>query len=201
MASRGPDGANLAEMAARSPVGDTRGWLYNPELDEQNQYMDFHFRPEPVREQLQANYEKMAVIGMSHQYQSYSYTNNMQIGFELYMNRLMLLKQGAISSNRSARQNSEPGTVEGTRSNLEGASREMEWSRRYLEALLVPPVNYTGLVASAPPAVILSLPGVITMRCRLMVLSIEFMAVDIQGNLTELKAKVRFEEAPLNRIT
>jgi hypothetical protein len=205
MASNRPSGeSNLGDSAGRRQSDFARGSIYNPELPEDSQNLTFFFKPEPIREQLQANYDKMSVIGMSHQYQSYSFTNNMAIQFDLYMNSLMMTKEGFKGgTNRSINRNTtgENNEVETSQQTVTGASAEIEWSRRYLEALLVPPVNFTGLIGSSPPAVILSLPGIVTIRCRLMQLSVEFVSMDIHNNIKELKMKVKFEEAPLNRIT
>ena len=194
--SRRSDGANFGSLAGRDPVGDTRGWIRNLSTEED---MYFWFRPQPIKESIIAKYGKLSVIGMSHSYQTYENTSNVKINFDLYVNRLMLVKIGAQnvdSQNRTREGNEEAGLDD-----LRAFSDLIEQDRRYLESLQYPPQGVAGVIGSSPPACVLVLPGVCTIRCRLINLNIDFLDVDLEGNLKELRARVVFEEAPMARIT
>lgn len=193
----GPVGANLGAIAGREPVGDTRGWLRNLATQED---FSFWFRPQPVKQALRAHYDSMAVVGMSHEYQTYSHTGSDGFSFEVYVNRLLLVKAGAQAADAQNRQRG-AGNLEGGQSDLQAYSAMMEDGRRFLQALLYAPAGVTGVIGGSPPPCILVLPGVCTMRCRLQSLDFEFTDVDVEGFLKEFTASVSFQEAPMGRIT
>jgi hypothetical protein len=167
--------------------------LYDDDRAEFPDTLYFWFRPATVRENLSVVYEKMRVMGMSHQYQSYSHTENMNITFEIYANALMIL--GEISK-EAAR-----GSAEGSLNDLRLVSDMIEQDRRFLEALTLPYEIDGGAIGVETPPVILCIPGIVTARARVTNLSFEFVGSDINGNLTEYRAAITFEEAPLSRIT
>ncbi len=193
-----PSDNNLASIAGRSPSKEIKGWIRNMVLyeDESADYdhtLQFMFRPPSVREQMTAVYEKMRVMGMSHQYHSFSHTENLSVSFEIYVNALMGLKE--ITKTR------ERGYKEGGVNDMKLMSEQLELDRRFLEALLLPYEAPDGTIGAEPPPVILCIPGIVTMRARLMNLSILFQECDINGNIKAFAANVTFEEAPLSRIT
>ena len=193
--TREPTGTNLAGMAARDPVGDTRGWLSNTATDED---MFFWFRPAPIRVSGRAVYDTMDVIGMSHGYQTYRNTQNVRVSFELYVNRLMLVKLGAQqleATNRTPEGNPEAGLDD-----LRAYSDLIEQDRRFLEALQYPPQPVPGVLGSSPPVCHLYIPGVCTLRCRLEELDQTFVDCDLEGNIKEYRARCTFVEAPMARI-
>lgn len=194
--TRGPTGTNLAQLAAVEPVGDTRGWIRNLATEED---LNFWFRPDQVRESIRANYGELSVLGMSHSYQTYENTTNVSITFDLYVNRLMLVKRGA--SQVDAQNRTREGNPEAGLTDLRGYSDLMEQDRRYLQALLYSPATELGAIGASPPACILALPGVCTIRARLQTLDITHNDVDLEGNTKEYRARVTFDEAPMSRIT
>jgi len=187
-----------------------KGYVQNLALDQAGAMdftvvhpFQFWFRPEPIKKQISVNYDKMAPIGMSHSYHVYSSTDNISVTFELFVNRLMLLKEGAVSSTREQRQKAESrtGNAEGSVDQLAALTEQMEAGLRYLEALSVPPDIGYGIVGGSPPPCILCFPGILTFRARLMSLETDFTECDIYGSISEIRAKCTFEEAPLRRYT
>ena len=161
----------------------------------------FWFRPEPVREAISVAYNKMRVMGQSHQYHNYEGTDNVPITFELYVNRLMLLKAGAISTERSVRSSTRTGTIEGTLEDLQRLSWMIEEGKRYLQALCYSPEGSAGIIGNSPPPCLLVMPGILELRCRLMGADFNHTECDTKGNITEMRVRCTFEEAPLGRIT
>lgn len=159
---------------AGSTVGDT---------------LTFWFQPRPVREALRVAYGDSAVLGMSHVYRTYEYTSNATFAFEVYVNRIMLLADEEVLAALPDR-------------TWAGIAAYIEAGRRFLEALYYPPARPGNLpgIGNAPPACLLSLPGIATLRCRVVDLAIEFRDVDAAG-IKELAAQLTVEEAPLSRIT
>jgi len=206
-----PTGENFGTLAARSPMGDVKGFVRNLTIFDDNRpdfehTIAFWFRPGPVREQISAVYNKTNVIGMSHQYQNYSHTENSIFSFEIYWNSLMMLKEQARQRYASAksltgRNERITGQSEGSANDLKLLSDLIEQDRRFLEALMFPYETPIGAIGSSPSAAILSLPGVCTLRVRLINISASFQDFDVNGNIKELVMNCTFEEAPMSRIT
>jgi len=193
-----PTTPNLGSLAGQGVSVDAKGYVQNLQLadSDPNGYgdiLEFFFRPGPVSQRSRANYEKMRALGMSHSYQSYSGTENNEVSFEVYFHRLMMVKELTRGEARGAK--------EGSEGELEAVSGMIEESRRWLESLLLPPALDDGRIAEAPPACILCLPNVVTMRCRLMSLDWTFSQVDVYGRIVELRGAVTFEEAPISRVS
>lgn len=206
-----PNGTNLGDLASRAPDGDVKGYVRNLILyeDDQTEFTDtmtFMFRPPMVREQVSAVFDKTRVMGMSHQYQNYSHTENFTWTFEVYENALMMLKSLAqqnyktqASTIGSAQRT--VGSSEGSKNDIELISQMLEEDRRFLEALLLPYETPTGVIGGTTPPAILCIPGIVTARCRLLSLSWTAQDCDVNGNLKAWAAQVTFEEAPMARIT
>jgi hypothetical protein len=175
---------------------DIRGGIKNLSLDEDYQgsvfgnTFSFWFRPQPVREAIRVAYGDNSVLGMSHTYKTYENTGNASFNFELYANRIMMIGDKAVLDVAGG----------GTQADI---SRYIEQGRRFLEALAYPPERPGNLpgIGDAPPACLLSLPGIVMIRCRVMSVEITFENVDSRGNIKELRAQLSIEEAPLSRIT
>ncbi len=180
------------------PTGENRGYVRNLLLDEDKESLyaptlTFFFRPGDIRAALGASYGAMTVQGMSHQYKTYEYTDNQQFTFSVYYNALMMLKE---------RGHEDPlfGTAT-ARNTIEIMAEDIEWARRFMEALLYPGLTPTGTVGSETPNAILCIPGIVAMRCRLMGLGIDFLNNTALGAITELRLRTTWEEAPLSRVT
>lgn len=199
----------LEAIAGRAVSGDAKGFVQNMEIDDSYASdlglnihpFRFWFRPSPIRQSVKVNYESMSVIGMSHEYKTYRNTSNFLFPFELYVNRMMMIKDGAIPTTQKEREGQRTGNPEGGSDQLYALSQQIEAGRRYLEALSVPPATSYGVSGSSPPVCLLVIPGVVTMRARLIDLDINFTEFDISMNISELRAKVTFEEAPMSRFT
>lgn len=198
---------NLGSMASQRPKGAARGYVKNLLLDDDNESVfpsttEFWFRPSQARESVRASREQMSVIGMSHQYKPYSYTENMTISFQLYCNALMIAKE--IGKER-ALQNDEQGNriamAEGGRSDTQIISMMLEDQRRFLEALNYPGWTPAGTIGSELPKCILCLPGVVTMRCELNSLDILFKDEFVEGGIKEIVYDTVWEEKPMSRIS
>ncbi len=193
-----PTTPNLAGLAGQGVAVDAKGFILNEVLAESdpNNYGDtieFLFRPGPVTQRSAARYDELRAIGMSHAYQSYGGTDNNSFSFVIYFNRLMHLKTLTMGESRGFREGADGG--------LQAISGLIEEQRRWIESLLLPPALPDGRVLESPPACILCLPGVVSMRCRLMSVDWTFKQVDVQGRLVELTGSVQFQEAPQTRLT
>lgn len=187
---------------------DAKGWVKNLAMDEEmaedfglSHPFQFWFRPEPIRERLNVSYSKMGVLGMSHQYHVYQNTDNTSISFDLWVNRLVMLKEGMIDTERGVQQSGDVATQEDRDNLFFELSRQIEQGRKYLQALTVPPEQPSGIIGAAPTACLLVLPGILILRMRLMSLEFTHVDVDVRGNIIEMRARVTFEEAPVERFT
>lgn len=195
--SEKPNGRNLGILAGASPKYNyVKGWIRNLALYEGGtdfiDTLNLMFRPAQVGEQGAASYEKMRVMGMSHQYQSYSHTENAIYSFQIYENALMILK--TLSS-------PERGSREGSASSLKAIADILERDRRFIQALTLPYESPFAGISTSPAPLIVSIPGIITMRCKLVNYNFDYRKCDIDGNLKEWSCQVTFEEAPMSRIT
>jgi len=195
--------ANISAIAGRRPDKGIKGWIRNMDLYQRDQEdfedtLSLMFRPESVREAITVRYQDQGVIGMSHQYQTYAHTESVQFPMRIYENALMALKEYKSSGDFSGDLRDTP---EGGASEMQVYSDMLEQHRRFLEALTVPPLGVTGVVGGEPPACIVSIPGIMTIRARVQSVSFDFSRCDIDGNLREWSADVLFQEAPLGRVT
>ncbi len=195
---RKPRGTNLGSLAAQGIKKEAKGYLrnlllYDSPAGDFRDTMDFWFRPAPVRESLRVNWEKSTPLGMSHGYASYTSTDNVPIDLEIYQQALMILKETTAGAAR--------GTAEGNASDLATVSAMMEDDRRFLEAMAYPGASPSGAIEAAAPTGILCLPGLLTLRVRLVSLDFTFEDCDGEGRLREWRASCSFEEAPMGRIT
>jgi len=195
--SEKPNGKNLGELAGASPkFNSAKGWIRNLSLYEGGtDFMDtlnLAFRPAQVGEQGSASYNKMRVMGMSHQYQSYSHTENPVWSFQVYENSLMILKQ--LSS-------PERGSKEGSQSSMKAIADILERDRRFIQACTLPYESPFAGISTSPSPLIVSVPGIVTMRCKLVNYDFDYRKCDIHGNLKEWSCQVAFEEAPMSRVT
>jgi hypothetical protein len=193
-------GANLGSIAARGIARAAKGYLrnlllYDSPAGEFRDTMDFWFRPAPVGEGIRVNWEKMQPVGMSHGYASYNGTDNVPINLEIYQNAAMILKE-TVAQGPHIR-----GTAEGGGTDMGAIAMMMEDDRRFLEALGYPGAGPSGAIEVAAPCAILCLPGLLTLRVRLVSLDFTFEDCDGQGRLKEWRAAAAFEEAPMGRIT
>jgi hypothetical protein len=197
--------ATLAGLAGRDPSKLTRGFLRN--LDMGGKAIGgvapdfaFWFRPTPIRESIKASYDKMKVMGMSHQYPVYQCTENLTISFDLYVNALMLAR--SYGQEREAKSN-KPGYAykEGGRNDKNRAVEAIEMGRRFLHALAYPAEGPAGVIGARTPVVILCLPGVATLRGQVTGVECSISDVFIDGAVKELTASVSFEELPIARVT
>ncbi len=179
---------SLASMAGRNVSKGTKGWirnmaLYNGVSTEYDDTLELMFRPSQIKEALSVRYQDQGVIGMSHQYQTYAFTDSPTITFEIFENALMYLKAGEIWGTESAKPIAE----------------KMEKDRRFLQALTVPPWGIDGIIGTEPPACILCVPGICTLRVRVQSINTTYTKCDIDGNIQEFRAAIVFKEAPMGR--
>lgn len=194
-----PPSPNLGSLAAREPGQEIKGYIRNMILyddlgqTEFNDTMDFWFRPTVVNEQGRANYKETEVLGMSHKLRTFSSTQNFKFIFDLYFNTLMRVKQFASRQGR--------GSAVGDYNDLVLLSDDIESKRRFLEALVIPYEDASGMLSGENPPVILVIPGIVNMRCKLDSFSFEFRDCTLEGKVKELMCRLEFTEEPLGRIT
>ncbi len=197
--------STMGSIAGRTPSKLTRGYLRN--LDMGGKMVGdvapdfaFWFRPTPVREAVKASYEKMKVMGMSHQYPVYQCTENLTFAFDLYVNALMLAREYGAQREENL---NKPGYAykEGDQNDKNTAVKAIEMGRRFLHALHYPSAGPAGIIGSRTPVCILCLPGICTLRGQVVACDIQITDVFIDGAVKELTAAVSFEELPIGRVT
>lgn len=180
----------------------------------------FAFRPALITERVEPRYNKVAPLGNSSDFTTYSSTGSMVWRFEVFQNAIMMLREMGAKRNQSdavevaARNagngfwNQESrtppqarGVSEGSANDLKVISDMMQADRRFLMAFCYPAKWGTSSLAEAPPAALLVLPGLLTARCRLIEWNASYEQFDIAGNLRQWRVQVAFEEAPIGRIT
>lgn len=137
--------------------------------------MECLLNPTDLTEKLQVNWTRLAVPGLSHQVLQFQNANNRQLAMEFYLDRFFAAAQ--------------PGDV------------KILAFRAFLRALTVPPAATEGVVATAPPRVIVIWPNVITLEA--VVVSVDFHYRQLATDLTVLvyTASVTFEEILDARVT
>jgi len=105
------------------------------------------FNPTQLTEKLQVNWNRQVVPGLSHQVLQFQSTSNRQLtGVEFYLDRFFATEQPG-----------DPNILE---------------FRAFLRALTAPPAVTEGVLATAPPRVLVVWPNVVTIEC--VVASIDF---------------------------
>lgn len=198
--SNSPNGTNLGSLAGREPLQEVKGYIRNMilyddlEQTEFNDTIDFWFRPTVVVEQGGANYKEAEVMGLSHKIRTFSSTSNFKFSFDLYFNSLMRLKQFAT-------QNATRGRAEGDYNDMQLISDDIEQKRRFIEALVIPYKTAAGMLSGENPPVLLVIPGIVSLRCKLDRFNFAFRDSNIFGGIKELMCRLEFTEEPIGRIT
>lgn len=187
---------NLGASAGERPAEGARGWVKNLLLEETGNpdnpdMIGFPFRPTTVSVNTAVNDESMDVIGMSHQYDTYVNTSNVIVTFEIYMNALMMIKEGMAEGYNK----------EGGKTDLVAASNEIEKVRRFLQSICYPGLTSAAIIGSQQPPVILCIPGICCIRTKLKQLEELHERCDIDGYPVELRLRCVFKENPMSRIT
>ena len=134
------------------------------------------FTPTQVTEQLQVNWNRLAVPGLSHPVLQFQSTANRQLsGVEFYLDRFFAAEQ--------------PGDV------------NILDFRAFLRALTVPPEGTEGVAATAPPRVLFIWPSVVTVECVVASVEFQYKQLAVDGMVLVYTASVSFEEILDTRVT
>ena len=138
--------------------------------------MECLFNPTQLSEKLQVNWNRLAVPGLSHQVLQFQSTANRQLsGVEFYLDRYFAAEQ--------------PGDV-----NI------LEF-RAFLRALTVPPAGTEGVLATAPPRVLVVWPNVLTIECVVASIDFQYRQLAVDSSVLVYAAAVTFEEILDTRVT
>ncbi|WP_426749899.1 peptidoglycan-binding protein [Myxococcus sp. Y35] len=138
--------------------------------------MECLFNPTQLTEKLQVNWNRLAVPGLSHQVLQFQGTSNRQLaGVEFYLDAFFATQQ-ADTSNIMA-------------------------FRAFLRALTVPPAGTEGVLATAPPRVLVLWPGVLTVECVVASVEFQYRQLAVDGRVLVYTATVTFEEVLDTRVT
>ncbi|WP_434345734.1 peptidoglycan-binding protein [Myxococcus virescens] len=138
--------------------------------------MECLFNPTQLVEKLQVNWNRLAVPGLSHQVLQFQSTSNRQLaGVEFYLDTFFAMQQ-ADTSNIMA-------------------------FRAFLRALTVPPAGTAGVLATAPPRVLVLWPGVLTVECVVASVELNYRQLAVDGRILVYTATVTFEEILDTRVT
>jgi len=141
--------------------------------------------PPKVSGQTGANYEEAAPIGGASAHLDFGHTGNRVVNLEATYNRIHLAH---------ARPNGKPLTpTEATQVILD------HWS--YFEAVMVPYELPDGFTGGEAPLLVLTVPGVVEMYCRLVSLSWDVIRKDPRGRIVHMVFRLQFKEDPQVRFT
>jgi len=138
--------------------------------------MECLFNPTQLSEGVHVNWNRLAVLGLSHQVLQYQGTGNRQLwGVEFYLDRFFAAEQ--------------PTDV------------DILDFRAFLRALTVPPEGSQGVVDTCPPRVLFIWPQVVTLECVVGSVEFQYQQFGSDGTVLVYTAKVAFEEIPDTRVT
>ncbi|RUO91493.1 peptidoglycan-binding protein [Corallococcus sp. AB018] len=138
--------------------------------------MECLFNPTQLTEKLLVNWNRLAVPGLSHQVLQFQGTSNRQLaGVEFYLDAFFATQQA-------------------------DASNIMEF-RAFLRTLTVPPAGTEGVLATAPPRVLVLWPGVLTVECVVASVEFQYRQLAVDGRVLVYTATVTFEEVLDTRVT
>ncbi|WP_240462505.1 peptidoglycan-binding protein [Myxococcus sp. CA018] len=138
--------------------------------------MECLFNPTQLVEKLQVNWNRLVVPGLSHQVLQFQGTSNRQLaGVEFDLDAFFATQQ-ADTSNIMA-------------------------FRAFLRALTVPPAGTEGVLATAPPRVLVLWPGVLTVECVVASVEFQYRQLAVDGRVLVYTATVTFEEILDTRVT
>nr|BDT32019.1 peptidoglycan-binding protein [Myxococcus sp. MH1] len=138
--------------------------------------MECLFNPTQLVEKLQVNWNRLTVPGLSHQVLQFQGTSNRQLaGVEFYLDAFFATQQA-------------------------DASNIMEF-RGFLRALTVPPAGTEGVLATAPPRVLVLWPGLLTVECVVASVEFQYRQLAVDGRVLVYTATVTFEEILDTRVT
>ena len=134
------------------------------------------FNPTQLTEKLQVNWNRQVVPGLSHQVLQFQSTSNRQLtGVEFYLDRLFATEQPG-----------DPNILE---------------FRAFLRALTVPPAVTEGVLATAPPRVLVVWPNVVTIECVVASIDFQYRQLAVDSSVLVYAAAVTFEEVLDTRVT
>lgn len=134
------------------------------------------FNPTQLTEKLQVNWNRQVVPGLSHQVLQFQSTSNRQLtGVEFYLDRFFATEQPG-----------DPNILE---------------FRAFLRALTVPPALTEGVLATAPPRVLVVWPNVLTIECVVASIDFQYRQLAVDSSVLVYAASVTFEEILDTRVT
>ena len=134
------------------------------------------FNPTHLTEKLQVNWNRQVVPGLSHQVLQFQSTSNRQLtGVEFYLDRFFATEQPG-----------DPNILE---------------FRAFLRALTVPPALTEGVLATAPPRVLVVWPNVLTIECVVASIDFQYRQLAVDSSVLVYAASVTFEEILDTRVT
>ncbi|MER2566419.1 MAG: peptidoglycan-binding protein [Myxococcaceae bacterium] len=134
------------------------------------------FNPTQLTEKLQVNWNRQVVPGLSHQVLQFQSTSNRQLtGVEFYLDRFFATEQPG-----------DPNILE---------------FRAFLRALTVPPAGTEGVLATAPPRVLVVWPNVLTIECVVASIDFQYRQLAVDSSVLVYAASVTFEEILDTRVT
>jgi Contractile injection system tube protein len=134
------------------------------------------FNPTELQEKVSVNYNRVQILGLSHQLLQFQSTGNRTFPLEFYLDRFFAESQP-------------------------GAPEILDF-RAFIRALTVPPAGTKGVTATAPPRVLIVWPGVMSVES--VVTDAEFSFKQFSGKdgkVLVYSAKVSFEEILDVRVT
>ncbi|MBU8901069.1 peptidoglycan-binding protein [Corallococcus sp. H22C18031201] len=138
--------------------------------------MECLFNPTQLAERVQVNWNRLAVPGLSHQVLQFQGTSNRQLtGVEFYLDAFFSAQEA-------------------------NASNIMAF-RAFLRALTVPPQGTRGVLATAPPRVLVLWPGLLTVECVVASVEFQYRQLAVDGRALVYTATVTFEEVLDTRVT
>jgi hypothetical protein len=133
--------------------------------------------PTELREQVQVNYSRLQVPGLSHQVLQFSSTGNVSLPVELYLDKFFA---------RGVSAEDDPDILD---------------FKRFLQALTVPAGGASDVASGGPPRALLVWPGLVSLTCVVTSLEFRYEQFGVRGEVLVYRAQVTFEEIRDSRTT
>lgn len=143
------------------------------------------FNPEELNEKMAAVYNRLAVLGLSHQPMQYQYTENLKVAFDLGFDAMS--ERDIITQGGGAMHSAFAHTVTPVMQGIQGA-------RRFMMSLLLPSRGAQDVSGGAPPRCQFIWPQLYSITCRVTSLTGTHKRFAMKGLPTSFVLKVELEE-------
>jgi Contractile injection system tube protein len=130
--------------------------------------LEVQFNPTELAEKLAVTYQRLGIVGMSHEPMQYSNTANFSVEFTLFFDRISPYKSGGVY--------------------------DLDAARKFLLAFGYSRRGALSVAGGAPPSVLVMWPNLYTLTCKMTALDGKGTTFAPDGSLLRWNCKVSLEE-------